>query len=133
MDVDPGVWTPNHLAIIRAAAKESEVTRIFVNPAIKTALCRDAGADRSWLSKVRPMWGHNYHFHIRIACQDDQSCRDQDPPPGGDGCGKELTDWLALQHKAIFGPKKPGGKPKPERFLTMDDLPAECRQVLVAK
>lgn len=134
MDVDPSVWTPQHLAIIRAAAKDSEVTRIFVNPAIKAGLCREAGADRSWLSKVRPMWGHNYHFHIRIACQDSQSCRDQDPPPGGDGCGKELTDWLALQHKAMFGPKKKGGgKPKPERFWTMDDLPAECREVLVAK
>lgn len=134
MDVDSSVWTPQHLAIIRAAAREREVTRIFVNPAIKTALCRDAGADRSWLSKIRPMWGHNYHFHIRIACPaGEESCKDQDPPGSGDGCGKELNDWLALQHKAIFGPKKGGGKPKPERYLTMDDLPAECRQVLLAK
>jgi len=132
MDVDPSVWTPQHLAIIRAAARQQEVTRIFVNPAIKTALCREAGADRGWLSKVRPMWGHNYHFHIRIACPaGDAECRDQTPPAGGDGCGKELSDWLAL--KAIFGPKKPPGKPRPERFLTMDDLPAECRQVLLAK
>ncbi|WP_342360060.1 penicillin-insensitive murein endopeptidase [Terrarubrum flagellatum] len=133
MDVDPSVWTSEHLAIIREAARQREVTRIFVNPAIKTALCRDAGADRGWLSKVRPMWGHNYHFHVRIACPaGDASCKDQDPPGSGDGCGKELTDWLALQHKAIFGPKKEG-KPKPERWLTLDDLPAECRQVLVAK
>jgi penicillin-insensitive murein endopeptidase len=132
MDVDPSVWTPQHLAVIRAAAKEPDVTRIFVNPAIKTALCREAGADRAWLAKVRPMWGHNYHFHVRIACPEGVSCRDQDPPPGGDGCGKELADWLALQRKAMFAPKKPG-KPKPERFWTIDDLPAECRQVLVAK
>lgn len=134
MDVDRSVWTPQHLAIIRAAAKQSEVVRIFVNPAIKTALCREAGADRGWLSKIRPMWGHNYHFHIRIACPaGDRECRNQTPPAAGDGCGKELSDWLALQHKAIFGPKKKPGKPKPERFLTMDDLPGECRQVLLAK
>jgi penicillin-insensitive murein endopeptidase len=134
MDVDSGVWTPQHTAVIRAAAKESDVTRIFVNPAIKVALCREAGADRGWLSKIRPMWGHNYHFHIRIACRDgDATCKDQDPPGQGDGCGKELQDWLALQHKAMFGPKKKPGKPKPERFWTMDDLPGECRQVLLAK
>jgi penicillin-insensitive murein endopeptidase len=133
MDVDTEVWTKGHTAVIRAAAQERDVARIFVNPAIKKALCRESGADRSWLSKVRPMWGHNYHFHIRISCRaGDPSCSDQDTPPPGDGCGKELDDWLALQHKAIFGPKKKG-KPKPESYLSLDNLPAECRQVLVAK
>jgi penicillin-insensitive murein endopeptidase len=135
MDVDTKAWTRGHLAIIRAAAQEPDVKRIFVNPAIKKALCRDAGADRAWLAKVRPMWGHNYHFHIRIACRaGDASCSDQDPVPAGDGCGKPVDDWLALQYKAIFGPKKKGsGAPKPERYLSLDNLPAECRQVLVAK
>src|ERR1700726_587320 len=64
LDVDPGKWTPDHLAIIRAAAQDPEVQRIFVNAAIKKALCRDARADRSWLTKVRPYYGHDYHFHI---------------------------------------------------------------------
>src|SRR5947209_19021684 len=65
-DIDPKVWTPAHGAIIKAAATEPEVERIFVNAAIKKALCREAGNDRAWLYKVRPMWGHNYHFHIRM-------------------------------------------------------------------
>ena len=43
LDVDPKVWTAGHVAVIRAAAKEPEVERIFVNAAIKKALCRDAG------------------------------------------------------------------------------------------
>src|SRR3954451_20725412 len=34
LDIDPTVWMPAHLSLIRAAAKESEVARIFVNPAI---------------------------------------------------------------------------------------------------
>src|SRR6516165_2614174 len=52
-DVDPSVWTPAHVAVIRAAAEDPEVERIFVNAAIKKALCRDAGSSRAWLYKVR--------------------------------------------------------------------------------
>lgn len=44
-DVDPNVWTPAHAAVIKAAAKDPQVSRIFVNPAIKKALCRGAGRD----------------------------------------------------------------------------------------
>src|SRR6202047_2710005 len=40
LDVDPQVWTQAHLAVIRAAAKDPQVARIFVNAAIKKALCR---------------------------------------------------------------------------------------------
>src|ERR1700686_3553628 len=70
-DVDPAIWTPAHAALIRAAAEAPEVERVFVNAAIKKALCRDAGTQRAWLSKVRPYWGHDYHFHIRISCPAD--------------------------------------------------------------
>jgi penicillin-insensitive murein DD-endopeptidase len=133
MDVDPKAWTPSHTALIRATAKEQRVARIFVNPAIKKALCREAGSDRAWLTKVRPMWGHNYHYHIRFECPaDSPNCQDQDPPASGDGCGEELSTWLDTQYKAIFGPKKPDGKPREPRYMTLDQLPAECRQVLTA-
>lgn len=124
LDVDPDRYTPAHLALIRAAAREGEVERIFVNPAIKRALCRDSGRDRSWLAKVRPMWGHNYHFHIRIACQDD-ACKSQEPPTGDEGCGPELDRWFT---PTMLNPKP--GPPRPP--MTMAALPAECRQVLLA-
>src|SRR3954468_7699383 len=58
LDVDPQAWKPGHLAVIRAAAQEPAVQRIFVNAAIKKALCREAGGERGWLSKLRPMYGH---------------------------------------------------------------------------
>jgi penicillin-insensitive murein endopeptidase len=126
LDIDPNVWTPQHTALIRAAAKERRVARIFVNPAIKKALCREAGQDRGWLTKVRPTWGHNYHFHVRLACPDDQAgCADQDTPPPGDGCGAELAQWFT---PAMLHPKP--GKQRPP--LTMAQLPAECRRVLAA-
>src|SRR6202051_2628340 len=55
LDIDPSAWTPNHLMLIRDAAQEPSVQRIFVNAAIKKALCREAKGDRSWLAKGRPM------------------------------------------------------------------------------
>jgi penicillin-insensitive murein DD-endopeptidase len=127
LDVDPAVYTKAHLALLRAVSREPEVARIFVNPAIKRALCRDAGSDRDWLSKIRPASGHNYHFHIRLSCPaGDESCADQEPVPAGDGCGAELDWW--------FAPERLKPKPsKPRPPMTMAQLPEECRRVLVAK
>ncbi|MCA0422904.1 MAG: penicillin-insensitive murein endopeptidase [Proteobacteria bacterium] len=135
MDVDPNRWTDAHHAIIRLAAEQEGVTRIFVNPAIKKALCREATGDRAWLSRVRPIWGHNYHFHIRMGCPDgDSACLDQTPPPPGDGCGEELTDWLNLQHKAYFGPKPPSsGKPKPVKHMPLSAMPEACQKIVLSR
>src|SRR5262245_45690957 len=65
-DVDPQVWTPAHAALIKAAAEDPKVERIFVNAAIKKALCRSTDTDRSWLRKVSPMWGRECHVHISL-------------------------------------------------------------------
>ena len=46
-DVAPKVWSPAHIALIKAAAEDPRVNRVFVNPAIKKALCRDVGDDRA--------------------------------------------------------------------------------------
>jgi penicillin-insensitive murein endopeptidase len=129
-DIDPSVWTPRHTAIIRAAAEDPQIERIIVNAAIKKALCREAGNNRSWLHKVRPWWGHNYHFHIRIACpKDSPDCKAQDPTPQSDGCGKDLDYWF---QESILNPRPPLVPPKPKPPLTMADLPPACRQVLLA-
>ena len=123
-DVDPSVYTQAHMKIVKAVALEPEVARVFVNPAIKKAFCRDAGSERAWLSKVRPILGHNYHFHIRMACPAGDDCRDQSPPPPGDGCG-ELGGWFTQAN--LFPPPGAPGPP-----LMLAHLPAECRKVLVA-
>lgn len=130
LDVDPAKWTRAHFTIIRAAAQEPAVQRIFVNAAIKKAMCREAGSDRAWLNKVRPMWGHNYHFHIRLYCpQQEPNCREQDETPAGDGCDASLAWWFSDE---VLKPKKPDKPPKPKPPLTLADLPKECRQVLLA-
>jgi penicillin-insensitive murein endopeptidase len=130
LDVDHSRWTPAHLALIKAAAEQREVERIFVNPAIKKAICEEATGDRSWLNKVRPMYGHNYHFHIRMRCPaGEATCQAQDPTPPGDGCDASLAHWFS---DAVLHPKiNPNAKPKPP--LTMAQLPSACRQVLVAQ
>ncbi len=126
--VDPKVWTAAHAALIRRAAKQPETERIFVHPAIKKALCDWAGKDRAWLRTVRPWWGHYYHFHVRISCPPGSTgCKDQDPPPPGDGCGKELDWWLS---DAPWKPADPNAPKKPP--LTMADLPQECRLIVDA-
>ena len=87
LDVDPKLWTPGHVGIIKAAAEDPLVERILVNAAIKKALCRDATGDRSWLHKVRPWYWHNYHFHVRIGCpKDSPGCKPQPPAPTSEGC-----------------------------------------------
>jgi penicillin-insensitive murein endopeptidase len=129
-DVDPKAWKPEHLRVIKAAAQMPEVARIFSNPAIKKALCREAGSDRAWLKKVRPTPGHNYHFHIRIRCPAGLvGCADQTPPPDGDGCGKELDWWFSDEYRK---PKKSTVPYKPPPPMTMDALPAACRTVATA-
>jgi len=130
-DVDPNAWTPAHAAVIKAAAKDPQVSRIFVNPAIKKALCRGAGRDRAWLSKVRPWYGHDYHFHVRIVCPTDSpNCTSEPPIVTGDGCsGRELDRWFT---DAVLHPRPSRIAPKEKPPLRMADLPAACRQVLSA-
>lgn len=129
LDVDPAKWTPDHLAVVRAAAQDQAVQRIFVNAAIKKAICREANGDRSWLAKVRPFFGHDYHFHVRMACPSGESaCRDQDPVPPGDGCDASLDWWFS---DAVLHPHPGPQRPKP--LMTMDQLPPECRTVLTAR
>lgn len=131
LDVDANAWTAGHTPIIKAAAEDKAVERVLVNAAIKKALCREAGKDRAWLATVRPYWGHDYHMHIRIRCpKDSPDCKPQDPPPAGDGCGKELDWWF---QESVLRPKPPKEPPKPKPPLTLADLPDACRQVLIAR
>src|SRR3977135_3889985 len=131
LDIDPNAWTPNHLAVIRAAAQEPSVQRIFVNAAIKKALCREAKGDRNWLSKVRPMYGHDYHFHLRIKCPAGAGeCESQKEPEDGQGCSaSDLAYWFK---DSTIHPKPPKVPPKPKPPMTLAQLPAACRQILAA-
>jgi penicillin-insensitive murein endopeptidase len=127
LDVIPERWTASHLAVVRAAAQDPAVQRIFVNAAIKRAMCRVA-AGEPWMRKVRPYFGHNYHFHVRLFCpRGAESCRDQDPTPTGDGCDASLAWWFTDE---ALRPRKSTKTWPP---MTMSALPEECREVLRAR
>lgn len=49
--VDDRLWTEDHENLIRLAAEDKQVARIFVNPAIKLKLCQTVRGDRRWLQK----------------------------------------------------------------------------------
>lgn len=127
--VDPKKFTEAQARVIRRAAKDGKVERIFVHPGIKQALCLWAGEDRAWLRKVRPWWGHDAHFHVRLQCPAGQPlCRPQEAVAPGDGCDKELDWWLSDE------PWKPAKPPaKPPKPMLLAELPAECRSVLTAR
>ena len=139
LSVNKKVWGAGQVNIVRRVASYPEVERVLVHPAIKKALCEAGDTDRQWLSKVRPYWGHFYHFHVRIGCPaDSPTCSKQAPIPGGDGCDKELDDWFKLltappkPKPRTVEPAKPPKPVKPKPPLTLADLPPECREVVGA-
>ena len=130
LDIDPEVWTHERTELIRTATQDPDVERIFVNAAIKKALCREAGPDRDWLAKVRPWSGHDYHFHVRIFFPaDSPQCKPQPLPPTDEGCGHELDSWIK---KALLLPKPPAVAQPPQHPMTLAAMPAACRRVVKA-
>lgn len=93
--IEPGRWSPMHATLIRLATELPGVDRLLVNAAIKRQLCETVTGDRTWLRRVRPWYGHTSHIHIHFVCPPGQEeCRDQAPPPAGDGCDASLQWWF---------------------------------------
>ncbi|MFW8633416.1 penicillin-insensitive murein endopeptidase [Cribrihabitans pelagius] len=129
-----GSWSRAHHEILKAAAKDKRVARIFVFPGAKVQMCKDAKGNRRWLRKIRPLGGHHYHFHVRLACpRGARGCTDQNPPPKGDGCA-EAQEWVNnILHPKPAKPADPKApRPKPRRDYTLSDLPQQCAAVLHA-
>jgi penicillin-insensitive murein endopeptidase len=140
-----GNWTRSHHALMRLAASDPRVDRIFVAAAVKIEMCRTAtNADKKWLQKIRPVAGHDTHFHVRLKCpKGARLCETQTPTvadlsKGGNGCDDTLMWWVT----DFLNPPKPGKK-KPKdpdapkkrgpRDFTMADLPRQCVDVLASR
>ncbi len=139
-----GNWTAAHRALLKAAAEDPAVDRIFVTAPAKIDMCKRAKrSDRAWLQKIRPLYGHHYHFHVRLKCPaGSRDCRKQTPTvsqlsKGGDGCDATLNWWVT---DYLNPPKTPVPKKKPAarkkrnaRDYTMQDLPRQCSRVLSSR
>jgi len=128
-------WTASHAALLRAAASDPRVARVFVDPLAKVWMCQNMrSGDRSYLRKIRPLGGHDYHFHVRLNCPPGSpSCEAQDTPPPGDGCA-EAAKWIADR---INPPKVKPSPPDPNyrhpRSFTISDLPRQCAAIAAAR
>jgi penicillin-insensitive murein endopeptidase len=124
-NVKQTIWSSTYIGILKITAEDPEVERVLINPAVKKALCRDVNGDRQWLSKMRPWYGHNDHFHVRIKCPSSSiDCKPQTPIAQDDGCGEDLAWWFTDEAR------KPKIPPEPKRELRLSDLPPACQQVV---
>jgi penicillin-insensitive murein DD-endopeptidase len=133
-------WTKRHRALLKAAASDDRIDRIFVAAAVKIEMCKTAtAADKKWLQKIRPIAGHDTHFHVRLKCpKGARLCKTQTPTvselsKGGNGCDDTLTYWVTdylNPPKPVKKPVKPTKREKTPREFTMADLPRQCVDVL---
>ena len=127
------LWSGAHAAILRAAASDPRVDRVFVDPVAKVELCRISTGNRAFLRKIRPLNGHDYHFHVRLKCPaGSRQCQTQDAPPPGDGCA-EAQAWI----DARISPPKVRPKPDPSyrhpRTYRLSELPQQCARIGLAR
>lgn len=135
-------WTRSHYELMKAAALDPRVDRIFTAAAVKIEMCKTAKAsDKKWLQKIRPIQGHDTHFHVRLKCPAGaRLCQTQKPSvsqlsKGGDGCDETLKWWVTdylNPPKPSKKPKEPAKRPRHPREYTMADLPKQCLDVLAS-
>lgn len=124
--VDPKKWNKQFEQLMLWFAEQPEVDRIFVNAAIKKMLCA-AYPDDIRLKKLRPWYGHNEHFHVRLACPAGQeACVPQKPVEGIDCEDDKFAYWLS---DSVIDDLK---NPKPPRPAKIVKLPIECKAVVRA-
>ena len=76
--INQNVWDQKFVSLLKLAGSHPSVDRIFVNWILKRHLCKTEKGDKSWLRKLRPWWGHDRHFHVRLRCPaDSPHCRPQ--------------------------------------------------------
>ena len=137
-------WTPQHMELLKTAALDPAVDRIFVTAPAKIAMCNAAKGNKKWLQKIRPLYGHHYHFHVRLKCpKGSPNCRKQTPTvkelsKNATGCDATLNWWVTdylNPPKVAAKPKKSKPKPKKRgaRDFVMADLPKQCAQVLASR
>ena len=133
-------WSKQHIKILKKAAQNPLVDRIFVTAVAKINMCENENEDKSWLRKIRPWYGHDTHFHVRLKCpKNSTDCIKQIPTvnelsDNHYGCDETLNWWVT----EFLEPKKPLTIEEEKalelkrtpRDYTMADLPLKCIDVI---
>ena len=127
-DVNPKTWSEAVVAFIRTAAEQPEVERASSMPRLRKELCRvERANDKTWMSKVRPWYGHADHIHVRLKCPVNRRIVVLSRPyrAGMDAIsiGHWFADWI-LRLKIPEISSSAG--------LKLKDLPQACADVLNA-
>ena len=135
-------WDASYREVLKAAASDPRVDRIFVAAAIKLEMCKTAtAADAKWLQRIRPERNHQDHLHVRLKCPPGSSlCQTQAPTvselsKGGSGCDETLAYWVSdafLHPKPVKNPQPTTPRKRGAREMLMSDLPGQCMTVLKA-
>lgn len=124
--IDEKKWSDQFDEQLLWFAGQDEVERIFVNVAIKKRLCQKLGAGDARLIKLRPWFGHDDHYHVRLRCPSSEGdCVPQKAPAGVECDEKDLKYWYS--DEVIDGLKNP--KPEPAKTV---HVPIACQGVLAA-
>ncbi|WP_299568594.1 penicillin-insensitive murein endopeptidase [uncultured Shewanella sp.] len=130
--LDTAAWQPQHKEMIKTAAQDPRVARIFVNGAIKQQLCNERNDGDTWLHKVRPWWGHSAHMHVRLTCPEASSdCKPQQPIKPGDGC-EDIEWWKQQFYIAKSAPKKAVDNNQPAKPKPLKVKPQQCQPLTLA-
>ena len=122
LTINDETWKEESSLALKAAALHVDVERVFVNFVIKKKLC-EIHKGESWLNKIRPWWGHNYHYHVRLSCpKGSATCKPQQPVIQNDGCDETLDWWFTEEAQTELDKKKD----IKERIIK---LPLQCAAV----
>jgi penicillin-insensitive murein endopeptidase len=115
-------WDEAQARVLAAAADSDRVNRIFVSPPIKRYMCQNYPT-APWLYRLRPWWGHEDHFHVRLLCPPGSPlCEEQDPlDPADTGCGENLAWWFSAEADREW--QRLSTSTEPKQFPA---LPAAC-------
>ncbi len=122
------LWSSENEEILKTFAQNDKIERIFVNPIIKKNFCTKFKSE-DWQKKIRPWWGHNEHFHVRLKCPDNSpDCTMKGQAIKDDGCGKDLDWWFSEEAKLPKSKKEAEGKISEEELF--EKLPERCKPIL---
>ncbi len=128
--LNTALWTHIDREVAAILALDPKVQRIFVSPIVKKDLCDNSGFPVDILSKFRPWYGHDDHYHVRLHCSADSAdCRAQASVPAGDGCN-ELDWWYEQLENESTGGSTDNRTPQERYRDRLNALPQRCKEVL---